>query len=166
MQPFSRERVGQERKPFIVCRGRKAVFRFLLRKGDDDVTTKVRDCSREWPWQETTLSNLSMKKNYPKQKIETARGQKDIDRAPPSRSKSATMAAIPALQNPLHQEEEQYEILSDDQIQALLQEAETRLREAESGQVDSRDQMVIVEPAKESYTGPKYVSLSCPLIFW
>jgi hypothetical protein len=74
------------------------------------------------------------------------------------------MAAIPALQSPLHQEENQYEILSDDQIQALLQEAETRLREAESGQVESHDQMVAVEPAKESYTGPKYVSFCLSIL--
>ena len=71
------------------------------------------------------------------------------------------MAASPVLQSSLQQDTEtqahdDYEILSDEQIQSLLLEAETRLRGNGNGTAEDSDKQVLsLEPVSESYTGPK-----------
>ncbi|KAL1960014.1 hypothetical protein VTO42DRAFT_682 [Malbranchea cinnamomea] len=74
------------------------------------------------------------------------------------------MASNPVLQDPkpdsMQQEERnENEILSDEQIQALLQEAETRLRGSTTSE-DSDKQVVSLDAVSESYTGPKIPRLN------
>ena len=71
----------------------------------------------------------------------------------------STMAASTALQSALQQDtqtraHDDYEILSDEQIQSLLLEAENRLRGNATAE-DSDKQVLSLEPVSESYTGPK-----------
>lgn len=69
------------------------------------------------------------------------------------------MAVSPVLQSTLQQDtqtqaHDDYEILSDEQIQSLLLEAENRLR-GNATTEDSDKQDLSLEPFSESYTGPK-----------
>lgn len=65
-------------------------------------------------------------------------------------------AASPVLQTPLQQDthDDDYEILSDEQIQSLLLEAEHRLRGTTTAE-DSDKQVVSLDGVTESYAGPK-----------
>ena len=129
---------------------------YLSRHGPSSHRKHTRDRSWQCP-------HIQISQPRPSQKKKITLPLQNI---PPSsedypRQNHNTMAASPVLQSTLQQDtqtqaHDEYEILSDEQIQSLLLEAETRLRGNGNGTAEDSDKQVMsLEPVSESYTGPK-----------